>query len=358
MLGQALVSVIMPIYNAEKYLEASINSVLAQTYQNIELILINDGSMDNSEVLCNQFVVKDSRVRAFHIDNCGPGGARNFGIEKARGDYIQFIDSDDTIERDMVEEMVRAIRTNKADLVICGIRRLFIHNNQQIIDSIPTKVSSNNEIKNDFIRLLKQGLAYSPCNKLYKKSIIIGQKVQFDLELLNGEDAVFNIDYFSHCKRVIILDSPFYLYTQRNESLIHHYYKDKEKAQVYLFNKLNKYLSNHINREIRKELHAYYLMEFSYVIFQNSVKVSNVGDLFQAMKETKRFVKTPEFNDVLKNTYSYSWIQRLVLLCSKFKGESFMVFSFFLFSKIKNRNLLHSIIEVLTIRELALLGGI
>ncbi|WP_147533177.1 glycosyltransferase family 2 protein [Bacillus marasmi] len=358
MVDEALVSIVMPIYNAEKYLTVSVNSVLNQSYRNIELILINDGSEDDSAAMCDGFAKRDRRIRVYHSENNGPGAARNLGISLANGNYIQFIDSDDYIERDMVKQMVNSLKKRSADLAVCGMRRVHPEENGQELFFIPKKLSYYHEIKKDFIQLLKQGLAYSPCNKLYKKSIIDNHNIRFDPDILNGEDAIFNIDYLLHCQKVKILDCAFYVYYQRSGSLTHHYYKDKEKAQLLLFNKLSKYLSMNIPNEIQKEFNAYYLMEFSYVIFQTSTSVRSVSELLGAIKHTRKFVKTPEFSNVLTNTYSYSWIQRLVLFLAKFKGESLIVLIFYVYNKLRNRSYMSSFIELMALRELTSLGGI
>ncbi|NMD70860.1 glycosyltransferase family 2 protein [Bacillus sp. DNRA2] len=357
MLDQALVSIIMPIYNAETYLATAINSVLNQSYQHLELLLINDGSDDGSAMICDDFAKVDRRVRVYHTINNGPGAARNFGISLANGEYIQFIDSDDFVERDMIKEMLASLQRNNADLAVCGMKRSFPKENLEELFFIPKKISYYHEIKKDFMHLLKQGLAYSSCNKLYKKSIIEKHNIRFDTEILHGEDAIFNIDYLFHCRKIKILDTPFYVYQQRQGSLINHYYEDKEKAQVLLFNKLNNYLSNHIHSDIKKELHAYYLMEFSYVIFQNCTSINSMSDFVNAIKNTRKFVKTPEFLNVLNHTYSYSWIQRLVLLLAKFKGVPLIVVIFYLYDRLRNRNYVGSFIELLALRELVTLGG-
>lgn len=357
MIDGELISVIMPIYNSEKFLADSIKSVLKQSHQNIELLLINDGSEDGSAAICNEFARCDRRIRVYHTKNNGPGAARNVGISLAKGAYLQFIDSDDYLEVDMIRQMLKALQRHSADLAVCGMKRVYSENNSEEIFYIPKKISCDDEIKKDFIQLLKQGLAYSPCNKLYKKSIIDEYNIRFDTNILNGEDAVFNIDYLFHCRKVKILDEAYYVYQQRSGSLINHYYEDKEKAQVLLFNKLNHYLTCNIQTELKKEFNAYYLMEFSYVIFQNSTSVSSIGEFVKAIKDTRKFVKTKEFSNVLSNTYSYSWIQGLVLVLAKLKGESLIVMIFYLYHRLRNQSYVGSFIELVALRELAALGG-
>ena len=123
------VSVIVPVYNAERYLGYSINSILSQTYTGIEVILINDGSTDNSLKICNNYAHIDPRVKVIDIKNGGVGHARNIGIENASGYYLQFVDSDDVIAPDMIETFVHAIELYSKDIVFCGMKIVTLKDN-------------------------------------------------------------------------------------------------------------------------------------------------------------------------------------------------------------------------------------
>ena len=123
-----LISIIMPVYNAEKYLNRSIESIMNQTYNNIEIILVNDGSTDNSLEICTSYQEKDNRIKLINQANKGVSFARNKGIDEATGDYIMFIDSDDYVEKNMIEDMVSKITEDDIDLVISGIKMDYIKN--------------------------------------------------------------------------------------------------------------------------------------------------------------------------------------------------------------------------------------
>ena len=114
-----LVSIIIPVYNVEKYLAECIESVLKQTYQNIEILLIDDGSPDNSGKICDEYEEKDSRVRVIHKENGGVSSARNVGLEQANGEYITFIDSDDFVSESYIEELYIALENGNSDLAFC-----------------------------------------------------------------------------------------------------------------------------------------------------------------------------------------------------------------------------------------------
>lgn len=339
MASHPLVSIIIPVFNSEKFIEETVNSILNQTFNNFELILVNDGSVDKSAQICEEFLKKDKRVRVYHIENSGPGNARNNGLSLAKGEFIQFVDSDDQIDMNMVEQLIEYILIEKTDVVVCGIKKINFANRHETIYSSPTKLSMNIDIKLEFIQLLKKGLAYSPTNKLYKKSIIDKYNIKFNSEILIGEDALFNIEYFSYCSKIFICEKPLYFYIQRMGSLTNKFYKEKDKAQILLFRKLNEFLGA-LEPNILKEVNAYYLMEFSYIIYQNSIGIRNIREFVSRVKSTKKFINSPEFKTVSKNSYSYSLIQSVVLLLSRFKCESFLLIILYCHNRFYNKPLL------------------
>lgn len=162
-----MITVIVPIYNTEKYLKRCIDSIINQTYTNLEIILVDDGSTDNSSIICKEYEKNDNRIKYYKKKNEGQGQARNYGLERAKGDWISFVDSDDWIEKDMYKDMIEASKEYKSDLVICGWYRN--HGFKQIEQPCPQKAQKyNNE------ELIKEYLAgnfitSSMCNKIYKK---------------------------------------------------------------------------------------------------------------------------------------------------------------------------------------------
>ena len=119
-----LVSIVVPVYNVEKYLERCVDSLINQTYKNIEIILVDDGATDNSGELCDKLLFKDSRIKVFHKLNGGLSDARNYGINQATGEYLLFVDSDDWVENEIVEKLYNSIEQNSADISVCGFNDL------------------------------------------------------------------------------------------------------------------------------------------------------------------------------------------------------------------------------------------
>lgn len=213
-----LVSIIVPIYNVEEYLAKCVDSILAQTYKNIEIILVNDGSPDNCLNICLAYAKNDSRVTVINKKNGGLSDARNAGIAKATGKYLVFIDSDDYIENNMIEELYNNITKNQADISICNF---YI-----TIDNIDTKNKCilNKVINSDGRNVYE--MIYSKYaiqtivswNKMYKKELF--DKCKYPVGLIH-EDQYIICDILNQCKRVsYITDKFLYHYVQRKNSIM------------------------------------------------------------------------------------------------------------------------------------------
>lgn len=212
-----MVSIILPVYQVEDYIEKCLDSLTEQTYKDIEIICVNDCSMDNSNTIIKEYQKKDSRIRLInHEENRGLGGARNTGIEKALGEYIVFIDSDDYIDTTMIEKMVNTIINDYSDAVVCGVMLAFDatktfqpHTAFQYVD-LGTKeiyyIEQDKEILTD--------MWPSAWNKLYKTAIIQDNCIRFKEKLLY-EDHTFFYEYFSHCKTFSYIEEPLYYYRQQ-----------------------------------------------------------------------------------------------------------------------------------------------
>lgn len=229
------VSVIVPVYNAESYLQRCIDSILNQTYTEFEIILINDGSKDNSGKICDEYAQKDTRIKVIHQKNSGVSKSRNVGLQAASGDYILFVDSDDYISPDMIEKLVQKAVVNKSDIVMCNycidkgddIFPVFMKYNgayissQQVKDGLLYLYYTDNHI----------GL-YSLCNKLFKKSIYSLNDICFDVSLKRGEDAWFVFQCLKYCDRVDYISDILYFYYQNDNSIMHTLYDDQYEHWV------------------------------------------------------------------------------------------------------------------------------
>lgn len=213
-----MVSIIVPVYNAEKYIEECLYSLIRQTYHDIEIILIDDGSRDHSSEICEKYSLQDSRINLIQQQNAGVSAARNTGIDRARGEYIMFCDSDDVVHPQWVEQHLRAQKENHDSLIVSNVARFFN-------DSVP----ENENVKyflsvTDYYSLFIDGLSGYPINKIFIKDIILRYEIRFNKNLPIGEDVTFVSEYLHHCKNCLKLDNTLYYYRQVETSAVHRYH--------------------------------------------------------------------------------------------------------------------------------------
>lgn len=207
-----MVSVIIPVYNVENYVEKTLKSVINQTYKDLEIIVIDDGSTDRSPEIVDRIAQTDERIRVFHTKNGGVSAARNKGLDIAKGRYVAFLDSDDFIEPDMYEKMVVAVEKNNCDAVQCSYYTGDVDNSVE--REVPGLYRGQQAVK-----LVLRVTGASVCNKLFSSTVL--SDVRFKENLSIGEDRIFNIDAFSECSCVTVIDDILYHYVQRDTSAMH-----------------------------------------------------------------------------------------------------------------------------------------
>lgn len=231
----AKISVIMPVYNKVKYIDRTINSILNQTYKNFELIIIDDGSTDGTEVVCDKFQQKDHRIKVFHIKNSGVSNARNVGIENATGKYIQFIDGDDDLELNTFEELIDNMNKYNVDIIISGFKK--INSKGEVINDIIPKLSGiidKKKLLNNFIEEQHSTGIYGWIScKFFKKSLIEEHKIKFNTNIKLAEDLDFYISVYDVANRILVLNKSYFYYLQgaENSSLVQ-YYNNDYKNQI------------------------------------------------------------------------------------------------------------------------------
>lgn len=229
-----LISVIVPVYNVEKYLLRCVNSIQKQTYQNLEIILVDDGSPDRCAQLCEEIKQTDSRIKVVHKENRGLGFARNSGLEIASGEFVTFIDSDDWISENHIENLYREARKNNADAVIGAHTSVAADGTEKIYHvSIDEKVYEGTEIV-DWIVLPLIGtetnclqdilLDTSSCMNLYRMSVISQNNIRFHSEKIAiAEDLYFNVDFFCQSHKISVVDEVGYFYYENTDSISRRY---------------------------------------------------------------------------------------------------------------------------------------
>ncbi len=201
------ISIIIPIYKAEKYLHKCVDSILSQTFKDFELLLIDDGSPDNSGKICDEYAAKDSRIRVFHKKNGGVGSARQFGLDNAFGEYTINADPDDWVEVTMLEELYKKAKENDSDVVMCDYW-IEYQSQQKLCKLNITDTSCNGLIR----RLVSGSLHGSLCNKLIRRDFITSNNIRFAKGLNICEDLTMCLMVLNHGAKVEYLDSAFYHY--------------------------------------------------------------------------------------------------------------------------------------------------
>lgn len=216
------ISIIVPVYKVEKYLEKCVDSILAQTFTDFELILVDDGSPDRSGAMCDEYAQKDSRVRVIHKENGGLSSARNAGIDVAKGRYLGFVDSDDYIAADMYELLYQEITQSQADLAICGIYDVY-EGKDPVTKSVIHKTVSADEA----LLLILQGnnISVHAVNKLYRRELF--QNLRYP-EGKYHEDSFVIVDLLEMCQKVAINSQQKYFYYHRLGSINTEKFSDKQ----------------------------------------------------------------------------------------------------------------------------------
>ncbi len=231
-----MISIIIPVYNAEKYVSDTLDCVLNQTYQDFELILVNDGSKDGTAKIVEEYACRDDRIRVFTQKNSGPSVARNYGINVSRGDWIYFMDSDDTIAANMLECLIA--NSQSADVVVTGVRRT-IEGRQGADSSCDLKLENryiDTRNHSDFGKFLYETIMspargvffYYIWNKLIRSSIIKDHDIRFNEEMSYGEDFFFMCDVYKSVESIRIISDILYFYHIRGSaSLVGRFHKDE-----------------------------------------------------------------------------------------------------------------------------------
>lgn len=285
------ISVIVPIFNIRQYLSTCINSLLGQTYNNIEVILLDDGSTDGSEDLCDEFASKDSRISVIHKSNSGVSDSRNIGISLATGDYICFVDGDDFIQREYFEKAVTILKKYTPKILI-NTYKLY-YDNDNVIDTF-IKDKNIKLSKNEFLKGIFEGKKYnwSPFCKFFHSSIT--HLLKFNKEYCFGEDLLFIYDLIIKLSSSdVIVYSPLscYMYVQRNTSACYSYPVEKRydciKIYEYIINTSDKDVSEYVYLN----LYLTYLIKLKFHMLQCNYDVRSNYYIKCCSEPKKNFFK-------------------------------------------------------------------
>lgn len=211
-------SIVIPVYNAAHSISTITNIILNQSFSDFELLLINDGSTDNSLDIIQAFAKKDQRVRVYSQQNAGPSNARNLGLLHAQGKYIQFYDSDDTIDSEAITNTMQSITKSGADLLVSGWRIVYDGKNRSLSMTPKAAIIEEDIIDFTLASLGHDGTLYNLWNKLFRADIIRRHKITFQDDIRFGEDLLFALDYLRHTKKIQIIPTITYEYFTGQQS--------------------------------------------------------------------------------------------------------------------------------------------
>ncbi|MBU5337314.1 glycosyltransferase [Intestinibacter bartlettii] len=315
---QEIISVIVPIYKVEEYLERCINSILNQTYKNLEIILVNDGSPDKCPNICEEYAKKDDRIKVIHKQNGGLSDARNYGLNIAIGKYISFVDSDDYIEKNMYQDMINELRMKKADIVSCAINN--VYSDRSVSSDIEERVYDTESALKDLI--LGKNLNQTVWNKLYKKDVING--ILFEKGKIN-EDDFWTYQVFANSKKIITLNKVLYNYIHRESSIMGQGYSEKNLNGLEARYNQYKFIEKNypkLNLIAKKSV-------FFYAIFLYQKLLISKHDINNSYMCIQEYLKEINFNDKERKQLTIKekiWV---------FMGKKSMYFT------CKIRNLIH-----------------
>lgn len=301
-----LVTVVLPIYNVEKYLDECIGSIVGQTYSDLEIILIDDGSTDSSPRICDDWAERDSRIRVVHKENQGQGIARNVGIEMSNGEYICFFDSDDYIELSAIEKLYALASNEKSDIVVFGLNS--VDQERTLLATFPPKVAkktySGEEVLNDFFPEFlapdpngdgSRSFYMSSCLLMYSTELIkrANWKYVSEREIIS-EDVYSLIALFKYVNKVSILPEALYNYRQNDASFSHVYRADRyEKIRFFYTECVD------LARRLGYEYTIEHRVSKPYLAYTIST-LKQEAQLKRQYKETRRAIKNIVCDDVLQ----------------------------------------------------------
>lgn len=316
------ISVIVPIYKVEKYLKRGIDSILNQTYHNLEIILVDDGSPDNCPKICDEYAKLDKRIKVVHKQNGGLSDARNAGLEVATGDFISFIDSDDYIDETMYEKMINSQEETKSQIVMCGFKHVFEDNNNEekiIYEENLIKLEKeeiypyllNVGYKKTNGGLKTQNIMGCVWRLLYSKDIIGSSKF---IKGMICEDLPFIIEIFNKKPKVSVVDEPLYNYVQRGTSIVHSFNEEKIKKRIEAY----KIICEKLEGKVDEKALLAYKFHLSASIINELIKnnqmdkVENILtlDFMQSLNSKENYMLAKKSTNSLKYKIAYWFIYK------------------------------------------------
>lgn len=336
------ISVIMPVYRVESYVERAIKSILKQTLKEFEFLIVDDGSPDRSGEICDRYAETDSRIRVLHTENRGAPEARNTAIDLARGEYLYFMDSDDWAEPDMLEEMYRLAEQYRAELVIAGfyIDTYYGDEEYRTDDFVPETAVylTKDEFRRNSYRLFDKNMLYTPWNKLYRRSYIESYGLRFPKTL--WDDFPFNLSVIAQVERVAVTSGQYYHFIRaRAESETAAYrpqmYEKREEEHGWL---LELYRSWNVSTSETEEFLARRYIERFIGCVENLTNPKCVLSYRQKRSEVRRMLENQRVRESLKLAVPRSFYMKIMLMPVRMKNVTLLLLEASAITFVKTRN--------------------
>lgn len=300
-----MISIIIPVYNVENYIIRCLESVIRQTYKNLEIILVDDGSTDLSGDICDQYAKMDSRINVIHTVNSGMSKARNIGLEHVHGEYIGFVDSDDWIAPDMYEYLLHLIVEHNTDISMCDYVRSTGHK-KEVHKQEYLKVYTQNDIWSFFYRIHGEKSFYSVWNRLYKRDILSG--IYFWEGRMN-EDVLFSYEVYKKINRVVYSNQIKYFYFKNNQGVTRKKLALKDMDLLAVWNR--------IECEERDTEYSEYVrlnqMRAAFTLFCKGMRHGQTDEIKVTNKMHELGILIQQNEKDLKNSYLLDWKRKIVL---------------------------------------------
>ncbi len=304
---QPLISIVIPVYNVEQYLDECMASVLNQTYTNLEVVLVDDGSKDRSPAMCDEYAMKDARVQVVHKENGGPMSACIAGVEKASGEYLAFMDSDDWIDLTMVEELVKETTGNKKEMICSNYIIEKANQSIKIKQSMKPGVYDRKAIEEELFPVLlgkeERRIHGSRCMKLISRDLILGNLKFAELNVSMGEDLYLIFLAVLDAKRIVVVEEGYYYHYRFVESSLVHKYKPHMHEEVgRLYDNLQRVIESKVvdakqKKMFLQELRKEYIFLFFFVL-KNELRGPKENCSSRIQKYIKEEKKSKELEQI------------------------------------------------------------
>lgn len=295
-----MISIIVPVYKVEKYIRQCIESIVNQTFKDIEIILVDDGSPDNCPAICDEYADKDSRIKVVHKQNGGLMSARQAGLRAAAGEYVGFVDGDDYIEPDMYEHFADSISKYHPDMLLCEFYYSHTDKKEVSTQNLSKEYFSKNELEKDiYPAMLFNGSYYyfgiQPCcwSKVYKKELLEKKLYLVDTKIKMGEDAAFTYPCLLDAQSLCYINKPLYNYRVIDESMSNAYDADMDKTILIPYQILKSCFAEYKYDFLDNQLNNYlfYLLN---IFIRNEISKSNKNSFAERLTKLKKFVSDDE----------------------------------------------------------------